>query len=610
MNMNESNSSLSVSQKDLTFGRRLSMKIEVVRKTCSDMLESETSGTDCEPGTTGTSNESVGSSSTSDPCLMMKPSKRSSLTPGQLQRQKQLAAEYHRRSTMTAAASFADGHNKNNKNSTKNYSHSDFYPNASDRKLIQENIAATRQIMDLKLQVADLLSKNDTLEHENRQLFDSRSRLETDRDDIKLDLDKAYDRISRLKRERDEAVRDLTRARMLQIREDSRRAKLLGKVAGDADDDAEQQQQQQQQTKKDGSTRTATTATTTTNGSGRSHASSSASSLTKGSSTSLNSSGWFRRWNHRRDAGESSPSPTSSRKKLSSSPTAEINSTTATNAVSRNMFTFLAAIDDTKKKHEAASEEQGFNNKQMVLPGRRASHEPPTQDWGSAHNAPILIRPSQKQQVMGKQQESSEAPAGATCNGSRRAQRTLQRKDTESDVDAFFSSFRRNSSDSYFYDGNDTSDESSGGNKRNASKDHDEALARSQSRLPFDDYMYQCTSSSDNVIGGKHNATWDDIACDVSSEGENDGDDNDKDGNDDDDNDDDSINRDESFVYRVVQEKQSRHDSQTLILPGKLKRLSLDSTESCAGAGAERSTNGEGGLEPLPHRRSLNACEA
>ena len=254
MNMNESNSSLSVSQKDLTFGRRLSMKLEVVRRTCSDMLESETSGTDSEPGTTGTSDDSVGCSSTSDPCLMTKPSKRSSLTPGQLQRQKQLAAEHHRRSTMTAAASFADGHNKNN--SANNYSQSDFYPNASDRKLIQENIAATRQIMDLKLQVADLLSKNDTLEHENRQLFDSKSRLETDRDDINLDLDKAYDRISRLKRERDEAVRDLTRARMLQIREDSRRAKLLGKVADDADDDAEQQQQ----TKKDGSVSTAATA--------------------------------------------------------------------------------------------------------------------------------------------------------------------------------------------------------------------------------------------------------------------------------------------------------------------------------------------------------------
>lgn len=219
------------------------------------MLESETSGTDSEPGTTGTSDDSVGCSSTSDPCLMTKPSKRSSLTPGQLQRQKQLAAEHHRRSTMTAAASFADGHNKNNSAN----SHSDFYPNASDRKLIQENIAATRQIMDLKLQVADLLSKNDTLEHENRQLFDSKSRLETDRDDINLDLDKAYDRISRLKRERDEAVRDLTRARMLQIREDSRRAKLLGKVADDADDDAEQQQQQQQ-TKKDGSVSTAATA--------------------------------------------------------------------------------------------------------------------------------------------------------------------------------------------------------------------------------------------------------------------------------------------------------------------------------------------------------------
>lgn len=554
---NKSNSSLSVSQKDLTFGRRLSMKIDVVRRTCSDMLGAETSGTNCAPGTTGTSDESVG--------------------------KKQLAAEYHRRSTMTAAASFADGHNNNN-----NYSHSDFYPNASDRKLIQENIAATRQIMDLKLQVADLLSKNDALEHENRQLLDDKSRLETDRDDTKLDLDKAYDRINHLKRERDEAVRDLTRARMLQIREDSRRAKLLGRVADGADDDAEHQQQQ---AKKNGSTWTATTATTTTNGSGRSHASSSsASSLTKGSSTSLNSSGWFRRWNHRRDAGESPASPTTSRKKLPSSPTctSEANTATATNNFSRgSMFAFLSVIDDTKKKNETASEEQ------VVLPGRRTSHELPTQDWGSAHNAPILIRPSQKQ-VMEKQERPEQA---TNTDISRRGQCALQRKDTESDVNAFFSSVRRKSNRSYFYDDDDTftSDESSGSNKRDVpvSKDHDEALARNQSRLPFDDYQH--TRSSDNAIGGKQNATWDDIACNG---------DNDDDGNDDDD----SINRDESFVYRVVQEKQSRHDSQTLILPGKLKRLSLDSTESCAAAG--RSTNGEGGLEPLPRRRSLNACEA
>ena len=604
--MNESSSSLSVSQKDLTFGRRLSMKLDVVRRTCTDIIiepSHATAGTNCEPST---ADESVGCSSTSDPCLMTKPCKRCSLTPSQLQRQKQLAAEYHRRSTMSAAASFADGHQSKTKN---NPSHSDFYPNASDRKLIQENIAATRQIMDLKLQLADLMSKNDTLEHENRQLFDAKSRLETDRDDLKLDLDKAYDRISRLKRERDEAVRDLTRARMLQIREDSRRAKLLGKAADDTDDAEKQQQQQQQQTKKDGSASTTTTASSTTiNGSGRSHASSSTSSIAKGSSTtslnSSNTSGWFRRWNHRRGGGESSQSPTTSRKKLSSSPTTEDNTTTtATNnaAVSRNMFTFLAAIDD-KKKNEVASEEQGFSNKQMVLPGRRSSHEPPTQDWGSAHNAPILIRPSRNEQLSEKE-NSEQVATGAPCNGSRRSQRTLQRKDTESDVNAFFSSFRRSSSDSHFYDGDDTASDESSGNNRDVSKNNDEALARSQSRLPFDDYQ----SSNNNLIGGKRNATWDDIACDSSSDGENDGD---KVNNDD--NDDDSINRDESFVYRVVQEKQGRHDSQTLILPGKLRRLSLDSTENSADLGAGQGAGGEGGggLEPLPHRRSLNACEA
>ena len=91
-----------------------------------------------------------------------------------------------------------------------------------------DNSTMTQYIMDLKLQLAECLSANDTLRHQNRMLTKHNDQLIREGSKLATDLDEAYAQITTLKRERDEAVRDLTRARMLQIRQDSsRRAKLL-----------------------------------------------------------------------------------------------------------------------------------------------------------------------------------------------------------------------------------------------------------------------------------------------------------------------------------------------------------------------------------------------
>ena len=91
-----------------------------------------------------------------------------------------------------------------------------------------EESAMMQHIMDLKLQLAECLSSNDTLRHRNRMLTKHNDQLIQEGSELAADLDAAYAQITKLKRERDEAVRDLTRARMLQIRQDSsRRAKLL-----------------------------------------------------------------------------------------------------------------------------------------------------------------------------------------------------------------------------------------------------------------------------------------------------------------------------------------------------------------------------------------------
>ena len=424
-NMNTENSSpLSISQKDLTFGRRLSMKLEVVRRSCTELLDA--------PEAAG-EKERQPCSSNSDPSF----SKR----------------DYLRRSTMmTAAASFADSidHSINNsKSSFHSPSGSDFYPNSSDRKLIHENITATRQIMDLKLQVADLLSANDTLAHEKRLLTDAKRHLEVDCADIKSDLDKAYECIGRLKKERDEAVRDLTRARMLQIREDSRKTMLLGNG-------------------------TASNTMTTD-------------SVSSNSSNKSNTSGWFRRRNQPVD----SSSPSSTKDKISS---------TASNAIaalneSRSVFNFLAANDGTDST--ICSEEQ---DKRMVtcMPGRRTSSgDPPRaeplgrrhtdhllaemQDWGTTQ-APVLIRTP----------KVAEPTDSNNCKSKEKECRPrIERKDTESDVRAFL----RDS----FYDDDDDDDDDDSVVKS-------ETFARNQSTLPFDDYQPQTKIGS----GSNKNATWDD----------------------------------------------------------------------------------------------------
>ena len=416
------NTPLSISQKDLTLGRRLSMKLEVVRRSCTELLDApETSGEE----------EHQPCSSISEPSL----SKR----------------DYLRRSTMmTAAASFADDHN-NSKSSFHSPSGSDFYPNSSDRKLIHENITATRQIMDLKLQVADLLSANDTLAHEIRLLADAKCRLEMDCTDIKSDLDKAYECIGSLNKERDEAVRDLTRARMLQIREDSRKTMLRGNY-------------------------TASNATTTD--SVRSHTSSSS------SSNKSNTSGWFRR----RNQSVESSSPSSTKDKISS---------TASNAIaalneSRSVFNFIATNDGTDST--ICSEEQ---DKLMVtcMPGRRTSTgDPPradplgrrhidhllaeTQD-GGATQAPLLIRTSKVAE-----------PTDSNNGESKKCRPRIERKDTESDVRAFLR-------DSFYDDDDDDNDNSVVKN---------ETFTRKQSSLPFDDYQPQTKIGT----GSNKNATWDD----------------------------------------------------------------------------------------------------
>ena len=84
-----------------------------------------------------------------------------------------------------------------------------------------------QQIMDLKLQLAECLAENDTLKHKNGLLTKHNDELIREGSDLANDLDGAYTKITKLKHERDEAVRHLTRAQMLQIRRDSRRAKLL-----------------------------------------------------------------------------------------------------------------------------------------------------------------------------------------------------------------------------------------------------------------------------------------------------------------------------------------------------------------------------------------------
>ena len=417
----------SISQKDLTLGRRLSMKLEVlvVRRSCTELLDAPESAGE---------KEHQPCSSTSEPSL----SKR----------------DYLRRSTMmTAAASFADDHN-NSKSSFHSPSGSDFYPNSSDRKLIHENITATRQIMDLKLQVADLLSANDTLAHEKRLLTDAKCRLEVDRADIKSDLDKTYECIGRLKKERDEAVRDLTRARMLQIREDSRKTMLLGNG-------------------------TASNATTTD--SVRSHASSCS------SSNKSNTSGWFRR----RNQPVESSSPSSTKDKISS---------TASNAIaalneSRSVFNIIATNDGTDST--ICSEEQ---DKLMVtcMPGRRTSTgDPPRADpLGRRHTddllaemqdcgtieAPVLIRTL-------KVAEPTERNNGE----GKKCRPRIERKDTESDVRAFL----RDS----FYDDDDDDDDDDDSVVKN------ETFTRKQSTLPFDDYQPQTKIGNG---GSNKNATWDD----------------------------------------------------------------------------------------------------
>ena len=96
-----------------------------------------------------------------------------------------------------------------------------------DHPLSAESNAATRQILDLKLQLAECLAENDTLKHRNSLLSRQNDELIKEGSDLAVDLERAYGRIANLKKEREKAVRDLTRARMLQIRQDSRRAKLL-----------------------------------------------------------------------------------------------------------------------------------------------------------------------------------------------------------------------------------------------------------------------------------------------------------------------------------------------------------------------------------------------
>ena len=83
----------------------------------------------------------------------------------------------------------------------------------------QTNESELPQLLDLKLQLAEALSANDTLRHQTTLLTKHNDRLTLEKTELSSDLDSAYEQITKLKKERDEAVRDLTRARMLQMQD-------------------------------------------------------------------------------------------------------------------------------------------------------------------------------------------------------------------------------------------------------------------------------------------------------------------------------------------------------------------------------------------------------